>query len=334
MSNGHRAHFARDFREAIDLVVGEPGARSAPRPEPTPSPGADPYGNADPEWLRIDWGPHLRRHDIAGATINYVEAGASDGPPVLLIHGLDGCWQNWLETIPHLARSRRVLAVDLPGFGHSPLPDWEISIDNYRNAILEFLDAVEVERADLIGNSMGGLVAVECAQAAPERIARLVLVSPAGISSADVRSEPAVIAGRLLTALTPLWKRFQAAALRRPRLLESAFGTIFHKPRELRRELLFEHHRNGGGRPGFLAAVAAVAGHRPTAALERLEIPTLIVWGRDDLVLPAADALQYDSRLPDGQTVIMDATGHLPQLERPARFNRLLDAFLDGDRAE
>lgn len=319
---------AHDLREAIVLLRGGEGAGAA-RPDPTPSEGPDPYGNPAPDWLRVDWSNHLHRCALDGAWVNYVEAGSPDAPPVLLIHGLDGCWQNWLETIPHLARTRRVLALDLPGFGHSPMPSWRISVPAYAAAVAQLLDALEIDRLDLIGNSLGGLIAIEAALAQPRRIGRLVLVAPAGISSAGVRNEPAVLAARLIAGLAPLWVRLQEHAVRRPRLASLTFRTIFHRPGELRRELLYEHYRNGSGRPGFLPAVEAVAGYEPSSPLEALTTPTMIVWGRDDMILPVADAAGYGSRLGSSQTVILDGTGHLPQLERPLRFNRLLDAFLN-----
>ena len=113
------------------------------RPDPTPGDGPDPYGNPEPEpeWMRIDWRPHLRRVEIptpsleqhrgspvdhTRTAVNYVEVG--EGEPLLLVHGLGGCWQSWLENIPHFARTHRVIAPDLPGFGDSPLPGWELTI--------------------------------------------------------------------------------------------------------------------------------------------------------------------------------------------------------------
>lgn len=321
----------RDLREAADLLRGNgdaDGPDEPNHPDPTPADGPDPYGNPSPEWLEVDWADHLRRCEIDGVTLNYVEMGSPDAPAVVLVHGLDGCWQNWLETIPHLSRSHRVIALDLPGFGHTPMPQWRISVPAFSSALIQFMDALGVERADLIGNSLGGLVAAECALTRPERVDRLVLIAPAGISSAEVRSEPALMVARLMAGLAPLWMRFQERAIRRPRLLTSAFRTIFHRPAGLRRELLFEHYSNGSGRPGFLAAIEAVVGHRFSRSLEELQSPTLIVWGRDDMILPVGDAAAYGRRLPDSRTVIFDGTGHLPQLERPVRFNRLLDEFL------
>ncbi len=319
----------RDLLDALRLIRADDHGTTAARPDATPSEGPDPYGNPAPEWLEINWPDHLNRCEVSRTTVNYVEMGSPGDPAVILIHGLDGCWQNWLETIPHLARTRRVLALDLPGFGHSPLPSWKISVPAYRDLIAGFMVAVGIERAEVVGNSLGGLVAVEHAIARPDDVAKLVLVAPAGISTARVRTEPALVAARMMAGLAPLWMRFQGQAVRRPRLLDLAFRTIFHQPTGLRRELLYEHYRNGSGRPGFLPAVEAVTGHRPNPSLDDLTAPTLIVWGRDDMILPVSDATGYGSLLPNSQTVIFAGAGHLPQLERPVRFNRVLDSFLE-----
>ena len=84
------------------------------------------YGTSDSQWKRIDW--RARRHsvELPGATVNYVEVG--EGEPLLFVHGLPGCWQNWLENLPHFGAGRRAIALDLPGFGSSPMPTWEIEM--------------------------------------------------------------------------------------------------------------------------------------------------------------------------------------------------------------
>src|SRR3954471_21817266 len=93
-------------------------------------PSADAYGpQRRSEWLDIDWSGHLHWAQVCGSAVNYVDIG--EGPPLVFIHGLSGSWQNWLENIPHFAKSRRVIALDLPGFGHSPMPAGKISINFY-----------------------------------------------------------------------------------------------------------------------------------------------------------------------------------------------------------
>src|SRR5262249_5776173 len=103
-----------------------------------PQPELDGYGvTGRSEWLDVDWQEHLHSRSVNGARVNYVEMG--QGPPVILIHGLSGCWQNWLENIPQLARRHRVIALDLPGFGESELPNEEISIPGYGRFVDAFL---------------------------------------------------------------------------------------------------------------------------------------------------------------------------------------------------
>lgn len=330
-----RAPELRDLIEAWELVKGQLGGDADPAslPEPTPAAGPDPYGNPDPEWLRIDWREHLREAEVGGSRVNYVDLGPTETPcaepaPVVFVHGLGGCWQNWLEQLPTFARRRRVLALDLPGSGHSPLPPWDISIPAYGELVRDFCTRVGAVDAALVGNSMGGFIAAEAAGANPGRFGALVLVAAAGISTAATRPEPAALAGRLAVGLAPLALAYQEHALRRPKLRHSAFRSVFYKPSELRSELLFEQYANGTGRPGFLPALTALMGYDFIARLEEVANETLIVWGRNDLIVPPTDAAEYGRLLRNSETVMFDRTGHCPQLERPVRFNRLLEEFL------
>jgi pimeloyl-ACP methyl ester carboxylesterase len=304
------------------------GAPLGELPDPTPAEGPDPYGNPDPEWLRIDWHDHLRQVELPDHTVvNYVEMG--DGPfTILFVHGLSGSWQNWLENIPHFARDYRVLALDLPGSGHSPMPPWRISIEAYGRLLHEFSAAVGVGECAVVGNSMGGFIAAEAVSREPERFQKLALVSAAGVSSARMRRQPAETAARMSAAALPLLLRAQARGLRRPGVRSLAFKGIFHQPRLLRRELLLEQFYNGAGRPGFLPALQGLIGYDMLDELEEVEVPALIVWGRNDRVVPSNDAFGYAERLRNSRVFIFDQCGHCPQLERPVRFNRVLETFL------
>jgi len=285
------------------------------------------YGNPDPEWMRIDWQRHFQRVELAGAEVGYIEVGS--GPPVVLVHGLSGCWQNWLETIPHLARSHRVVALDLPGFGTSPMPGWDTTVPAYGRLLRDFCERLGVTRAPLIGSSLGGFIATEVAIAEAERVSKLVLVSAAGVTFARMRREPAKVVGRMGVAAAPLLFRFRREGIRRGRLRRLAFQGIFHYPNRLRAELLWEVTVPALQAPGFLPALENLVGYDIRDRLAEIEDPTLIVWGRNDRVVPVAAAHSYEKRIgPNARKVILDRTGHLPMLERPARFNALLDEFL------
>jgi pimeloyl-ACP methyl ester carboxylesterase len=295
--------------------------------QPVAPPDLDAYGNPNPEWIGIDWLRHFKRVEVAGAEVGYVELGS--GPPIVLVHGLSGCWQNWLETIPHLARSHRVVALDLPGFGTSPMPSWEITIPGYGRMLRDFCERLGIARTPLVGSSMGGFIATEVAIAEPERCSRLVLVSSAGITFARLRREPASVVGRLGVAAAPVMFRLRSEGIKRKRLRRLAYQGVVHYPNRLRAELLWEITEPALTAPGFLPAFESLVGYDIRDRLIEIEDPTLIVWGRNDRIVPVAAAHAYEKRIgPNARKVIFDRTGHLPMLERPARFNALLDEFL------
>jgi pimeloyl-ACP methyl ester carboxylesterase len=299
----------------------------ADMPDPTPADGPDSYGDSNAEWLEIDWRQHLRSEDVVGAAVNYAEIG--EGPPVLLIHGLGGSWQNWLANMPHLAKSHRVIAVDLPGFGASPLPPWEISIPAYGRFIHDFCEKVEIGGADVIGSSLGGFVASELAITEPSRVEHLVLVSSAGVTFSRARREPAAVFGRIVRAAAPLAFRYQMEGLRRRGLRRRAYRGIVDDPVALDPRLLYEITAPALTAPGFYDAMTTLVGYDIRDRLQEIEVPTLIVWGRQDRVVPARSAPFYRDLIGDNaELVVFEGCGHLPMLERPVRFNRLIDEFL------
>ncbi|MBA2546458.1 MAG: alpha/beta hydrolase [Solirubrobacterales bacterium] len=311
-----------DTRAAVALATGR-----ASLPDPTPADGPDPYGNPDPEWLGVDWGAYRREVDVVGARVNYVEMG--EGPPVVFVHGLSGAWQNWLEQIPEFARDHRVIALDLPGFGSSPMPPWDISVQGYGSFLRDFCEKLGIDHAAIVGNSLGGFIATEVAIAEANRVDRLVLVSAAGITWARARREPAAMLARMARATTPLAFRFQLSGIRRPRIRQAAFQGVFHDPNTLRRELLWESFVPALEAPAFYDSMTSLVGYDIRHRLEEIEDPTLIVWGRNDRVVPVPAALSYKRRIGDNAELhIFDQTGHVPQMERPVRFNRLLSGFL------
>lgn len=317
-----------------------------PIPDPTPAEGPDPYGNPDPKWLRVDWREHLRTADVETpedpygpsvgerdprrTTVNYVEMGegGSGRLDLVFVHGLSGSWQNWLENLPHFARDHRVVALDMPGFGASPMPGWEITIERYGHLLRDFCHTIGIEDCALIGNSMGGFICAEAAVRDPSWFEKLALVSAAGVSHARMRAEPAEMAGRMAVAASPLVLRFQEQGLRRARIRYWAFRMLFHRPHRIRKELIWEFFANGAGKPGFLPSVGTLLGYDILDRLEEVEVPTLIVWGRNDRIVAPGDSLEYGRRLRNSRTVVFDECGHVPMAERPVRFNRILETFL------
>lgn len=287
----------------------------------------DDYGNRDPDWLKIDWRPHLHRLELPGATVNYAEIG--EGEPVVFVHGISGSWQNWLENLPHLGRTNRAIALDLPGFGTSPMPSWPIDMPAYGRLLHDFCEKLGLGKdITLVGNSMGGLVAAEAVLTEPDRFGRLVLVSAAGFINTWLPHER----GRVTShAWNTFGRPFGTAARffvthRRARWL--MFRFVIRYPGRLRKELLWEQMASGVPCPGFADALDAVLEYDARDRLEEIQIPTMIVWGTDDWVIPSTAALSYNRRIPNSRLEVFEHTAHVPQMERPERFNRRLDEFL------
>ena len=301
---------------------------------PAPAPGpVDPrivagtdYGASDGEWRRIDWRRHLRSVELGGALVRYAEIGA--GEPLLFVHGLSGCWRNWLENLPHFGARHRAIALDLPGFGTSPMPPWPVEMPAYGRLINEFCEALGLEGATLVGNSMGGLIAAEAVTTRPELHRRLVLVSAAGILN-TWRPEARA------TATAWAWKRFGESVaargvplLSRTRTREALLGPVLRYPSRLPADLLWEQLDGGLRCPAFGDALQALIRHDVRERLARIEMPTMVVWGLADRVVPVAAGISYHRRIRNSRLEIFERTGHVPQLERPLRFNTVLDEFL------
>ncbi len=288
---------------------------------------ASDYGNPDPEWMKVDWREHLHRVELPGAEVNYAEIG--QGEPILFVHGLGGCWRNWLENLPHFGRTHRAIALDLPGFGDSPMPSWPIDMPNYGRLIHDFCEKLGIDRmAALVGNSMGGFVSTEAVIEQPSRIDSLVLVSAAGISFAEAQGRRLEASVSLFEAAIAFMAGPRRVWLNRDRGRQFAFGRIFHYPNRVRPELLREQMEPGLRAPGFADAIRAIGGYDTRHRLTEIEVPTLVVWGLNDQVVPVEAAIGYHRLIPESRLELFERTGHVPQMERPTRFNALLDDFL------
>jgi pimeloyl-ACP methyl ester carboxylesterase len=283
------------------------------------------YGNPDPAWRQVDWSRHLRRVELPGSEVSYVEIG--EGEPIVFVHGISGCWQNWLENLPHFGRGHRAIALDLPGFSASPMPSWPIDMPAYGRLLHDFCEKLGVENATLVGNSMGGFIAVEAVTTTPGRFDRLVLVSAAGIMNTWNPEQRAVITAFAWKQLGGTIADFGHWLVAHPRSREAFWRTFVRYPNRLQADLLLEQMR-GGHCPGFGEALNSAIHHDIRERLGEIAMPTMLVWGQSDRVIPMAAGLSYHRRIPHSRLEIFERTGHLPQLERPDRFNLLLDEFL------
>jgi pimeloyl-ACP methyl ester carboxylesterase len=252
----------------------------------------------------------------------------------VFIHGLSGCWQNWLENIPHFARTHRVIALDLPGFGASPMPARKITINGYAGVVDQLLQSLDIERAVVVGNSMGGFIGAELAIEYSTRVEKLVLVSAAGLTTMERHSDRALAGLRRVDnvlAFGAAWFASKSDRLaRRARLRKALMLVVAAHPDRLPAPLIAQQLK-GSGKPGFMDAVEALGTYPLEDRLDRIEIPTLIVWGAKDWLVPVRDAKRFEHAIgANARRIVYGDTGHVSMLERPARFNADVDEFLAG----
>jgi pimeloyl-ACP methyl ester carboxylesterase len=268
---------------------------------------------------------------VDGRHIRYRATGDPAAPPVVLLHGIARSLDDFADQHELLSDSHRVYSVDLPGFGESDPPAGASTLVAITDALAGFLDEVgETRPAHLVGNSLGGAVAMLLALRHPDRVRSLVLVDSAGFG------REVIIVLRLL-AVRPLGRLL----LRRPSLASSRQmeRAIFRDPSlvtDARVERALELARRPHGARVMLElcrSLGTFRGVRPQwrkallTATAAAAVPTLVVWGSHDLILPAVHLEAAKRLLPHARTYLFDNTGHMPQIERPAEFAELVKDF-------
>ncbi|GAA2851311.1 acetoin dehydrogenase dihydrolipoyllysine-residue acetyltransferase subunit [Streptosporangium fragile] len=255
--------------------------------------------------------------EVGGRTIRYIRRGET-GDPVVLVHGFGGDLNNWLFTIPALAERHRVYALDLPGHGGSAKDVEPGGLDALAQTLLGFLAVNGIDRAHLVGHSMGGLVAMAAALRAPRHAASLTLIGSAGFGT---EMDAAYIDG------------FVGAGNRRE--LKPVLQRLFADPELVTRQLVDDVLRYKR-LDGVDAALRLLADRLFPGGAQRhvligdvggLGLPTLVVWGDRDQVIPPSHA----GNAPAGARVsVLEGVGHSPHMERANDVNRLLEGFLTG----
>ena len=261
------------------------------------------------------------------ARLSTLEAGI--GPPVLAIHGLGGTKGSFLLTAAALAGRFRVVAVDLPGFGDSDKPiGAAYDARFFADAMIDLLDALELDRADLIGNSLGGRVALEVALRDPERVGRLALLAPSLAWRRPRRWAPALRLVRPELGLVQLAPRAVVQAVVRRLIPGADEGWTAAGVDEFLRAYL-----TPAGRAAFYAAARQIYLEAPHGRdgfwprLRELQPDALFIWGRRDTLVPIAFARHVAEALPQARHFELDC-GHVPQMERPEQTHKAVAAFL------
>jgi pimeloyl-ACP methyl ester carboxylesterase len=263
----------------------------------------------------------------------YVKAG--NGPAVLLVHGIGDSSDTWRPVLEQLAEHHTVIAPDLLGHGRSEKPRADYTVGGYANGMRDLLAVLEVDRATVVGHSLGGGVAAQFAYQFPERCERLVLVGSGGLGRTvspllRVAAVPGVEALMPLLGLPPvkLFSRIGASVLR---LFDTSLGrdaeeilAVFDAlPNTEARRAILRTLRSGVDWQGQVITMLdrAYLAH---------DVPTLIVWGRRDAIIPLGHARLARIAFPDSELVIFDEAGHFPHHTDPPRFARVVREFVAG----
>ena len=279
--------------------------------------------------------------EMDGLRIHYltdrapVDMAAPDRPPVLLLHGggTDSAHLSWALTIPALVQAGlRVFAPDWPGFGQSDYPDAPYSLDYYVGLLPRLMDALGIERASLVGISMGGGVALGCALRYPQRVARLVLVDSYGLQTRVPYPWLSALTVRLPWINEITWAWMARSRAMTAWALRAIFADPSHATPELVDEAWAEVRRPGAGRAwrAFQRNEAGWSRVR-TSYLDELgqvSAPVLLVHGARDTLVPLQWAQEAQRRLPNARLEVLPDCGHWAQREQPDVFNRLVAAFL------
>ncbi len=267
--------------------------------------------------------------NVKGINTNVHDLGS--GFPLLLIHGSGPgvtAWANWRLVMPELANTRRVIALDMLGFGYTERPkDQSYTMDRWVQHAVDLLDTLEIEQADLVGNSFGGALALALTIRHPQRVRRLVLMGSVGVPFT------------ITPGLDAVWG-YQPSLETMRRLLD-----IFAYDRSLVNDELAKMRYEASIRPGFHESFAAMfpaprqrwvdAMASSEADIRALPHETLIVHGREDEVIPLQTSLTLAQWINKSQLHVFGRCGHWTQIEHSQRFINLVSGFLvEADRLQ
>ncbi|RPJ36123.1 MAG: alpha/beta hydrolase [Planctomycetaceae bacterium] len=261
--------------------------------------------------------------------IAYLDVGA--GPTVVLIHGFGGSMWQWEQQQHTLSQHFRILTLDLPGAGLSDKPEIDYRPDQMLDFFVGFMDAVKIQQATLVGNSMGAGLAIGMALAHPTRVAKLVLIDGLPQHVMEKLTSPSV--RRALETTAPSWLVSFGNMLFGGLMIESVLKEIVHDPALLTPAVIERSNRNRQ-RPGLIKPIMTVRENLPlwesgfATRVGEITHPTLVIWGEEDRVFPIAVGEELHQTIKGSRFIRIPKAGHIPQWERPDLVNQELITFI------
>ena len=273
--------------------------------------------------------PPDRYLDVNGVRTRYWMVG-EQGTPILLVHGILRFAEDWIHNIEALAQNHRVYVVDLVGYGCTDKPDIDYTQEEFVIFLKNFMEILGLHQVTAIGHSMGGGILTNLAYHHPDKVARMVLVASAGLGKevhygfrlGTLPWLPQVMARPNRLIISRAFKDVvYNGEIISPAVVEEAYQR-FYLPGA--RNALLKTIRSGLTLRGIKREIL----DQVRQALPSLSIPILIIWGRQDNVVPLHHAHTALEHLPNAQLYVMEECGHFPMFEHPRTFNRLVDTFL------
>lgn len=254
---------------------------------------------------------------VFGQRIHYLEDGG-EGPTVILLHGLGADSTIWAATLATLSEKVHVIALDQIGFGRSDKPPLDYRIATFSDFLHAFMQAAKIPKATLVGSSLGGWIAADFAIQHPEMVEKLILVDSAGIKPRDWKGSRSIPVNLNPASLLDTRRMFEKLFFDKSMITDQLVERVFEN-----------RMRNGDS---YTVARVLAGLDQDDQWLEkrlpRIKAPTLIVWGHNDELTPVDRAEIFRKNIPNSRLAIIPQCGHVPQIEKPAEFSKLVLEFL------
>lgn len=280
------------------------------------------------ETLTARWAPPPSQFvPLQGMQVHLRDEGPRTDPqPIVLLHGTSASLHTWDGWADALKDQRRVIRMDLPGFGLTgPMPDGDYRLTRYVNFVIALLDQLGVQQAVLAGNSFGGNLAWKIAVDHPQRVSKLVLVDAAGYPF-DPASMPIGFKIAQIPALRPMMEHTLPRSM-----IESSVRNVYGDPSKVTPELVDRYQEltlRSGNRSALVERFRQSPSGEFTAQIPQVRQPTLILWGGQDRLIPPDNALRFQRDIAGSRLVMFDALGHVPHEEDPEQTVAAVQAFL------
>ncbi len=284
-----------------------------------------PVADLKPRWAL----PPSQFVAVDGMLVHLRDQGPRDDPaPIVLLHGTSASLHTWEGWMAALQTKRRVISLDLPGFGLTgPFPDGDYRMAHYSAFLAKVLDHLQIERAVLAGNSFGGQLAWHFALDHPQRVTQLVLVDAAGYPR-NATSVPIGFRVAQIPALAPLMANLLPRAL-----IKASIRNVYGDPSQVSDELIDRYYEltlRAGNREALRQRFIQAEMGQGYTRIAELNVPTLIIWGGRDTLIPADNAKRFNRDIKGSRLLMFDTLGHVPHEEDPAATVAALQAFLDS----